>query len=1023
MPPNLTQLMDMEEEEQLQQRHDAQRGVYGLGHGGRGGHAGAGSAHHTPFVGRPSLHNRIAGMAFGRSGGSRPGHSHHGSPGPHGHTQRLNEDDEDAMPNLPQGRLFALFSGMQGSGSRGATLPLNMDILMRAEESRLVAGADEATRAAFAAHVKRPLSTATTQAETDDSSNIKRRVDFTGVAGLDDHVASLKEMVVLPLMYPEICERFDIVPPRGVLFHGPPGTGKTLMARALASSCSGGNGDRPVAFFLRKGADILSKWVGESERQLRVLFEQAKAWQPTVECVCIWAGLAPVRTSKQDQIHASIVSTLLALMDGLDARGQVVVIGATNRLDAIDPALRRPGRFDREFYFGLPQTAARRHIIDLATRAWDPPVKDTLKHTIAELTAGYNGADVKALCTEAALCAVRRRVPHIYSVPYKVDVQAQDIRVEAIDFYRSMKKMVSSTERSGTLHGGPLAPTLALLLKTPFDEIRTLVASMTGILQHARRQMLPASFGFLRAFEPRILVAGLPGMGQGSLGNAAVDLLRTSKVYVQTIDLALILGRLDETPESVLLQTFREVKRHQAAAVYLPAVDRLWESLSENSRRVMLSLLQSGNGNGSGSTGGGVPLVVATSDTPVDHMPDELCSLFSSSLGSHVVHGWKRVVALDTPSDAARRSFFMHLVGDIGQPESAFNDPFELDATASAAVQQNALPARRRLHLDEECRRLVAEYAKHRLADIRKPVDRVQNPFYNPPVPMDLSLMDEKNQGDAYETVEAFLGDVDVIVGNAVTQNDVRNAAQRENVAKAYRLRDAALEHVDLLPQELVQACWYYYVLVRTAGFKRLADGDADAGDRAGTDSNAGNDASKSDQTPVRRGAGRRRTRANPLVVDDDDDDDEMDETGNADAVQGGQGGEGQTRPNGNNSSDMQVDGTDQSAADDNSRHVDVPATDIAAATATEPETAVGDVHATQRLEAGRVAQLVDWLTVSTRALTVTEIEDLGVALATVIVQSASSAGSGGSGDDDVYVDGLVRRLYDVARAIMATAE
>jgi len=167
-------------------------------------------------------------------------------------------------------------------------------------------------------------------------------IGFQSVGGLDDHVRALKEMVVLPLLYPDVFERFDTQPPRGVLFVGPPGTGKTLTARALANAVSASpTGGRKVSFFMRKGADCLSKWVGEGERQLRLLFEQAKRYQPSIIFFDEIDGLAPVRSAKQDQIHASIVSTLLALMDGLDSRGQVVVIGATNRPDAIDPALRR----------------------------------------------------------------------------------------------------------------------------------------------------------------------------------------------------------------------------------------------------------------------------------------------------------------------------------------------------------------------------------------------------------------------------------------------------------------------------------------------------------------------------------------------------------------------------------------------------------------------------------------------------------------------------------------------------------
>lgn len=222
-------------------------------------------------------------------------------------------------------------------------------------------------------------------------------------------------MTVLPLLYPEVFQRFNLTPPRGVLFHGPPGTGKTLLARALAASCrANGKGICTsqmhqslsmqtsslfqLAFFMRKGADCLSKWVGEAERQLRLLFEEARNCQPSIIFFDEIDGLAPVRSSKQDQIHASIVSTLLALMDGMDGRGQVVVIGATNRPDAIDPALRRPGRFDREFYFPLPSLDAREKIIGIMTRSWegwtDEQAKENVKG-LAKLTKGYGGADLR----------------------------------------------------------------------------------------------------------------------------------------------------------------------------------------------------------------------------------------------------------------------------------------------------------------------------------------------------------------------------------------------------------------------------------------------------------------------------------------------------------------------------------------------------------------------------------------------------------------------------------------------------
>lgn len=163
---------------------------------------------------------------------------------------------------------------------------------------------------------------------------------------------------------------------------------------------------------MRKGADCLSKWVGEAERQLRLLFEEAKNSQPSIIFFDEIDGLAPVRSSKQDQIHASIVSTLLALMDGMDGRGQVVVIGATNRPDAIDPALRRPGRFDREFYFPLPGLEAREKILSIMTKGWlgwgadeGEQAKERLRG-LAKLTKGYGGADLRVcLLSHRVFCS------------------------------------------------------------------------------------------------------------------------------------------------------------------------------------------------------------------------------------------------------------------------------------------------------------------------------------------------------------------------------------------------------------------------------------------------------------------------------------------------------------------------------------------------------------------------------------------------------------------------------------------
>ncbi|RAL49115.1 hypothetical protein DM860_015106 [Cuscuta australis] len=243
-------------------------------------------------------------------------------------------------------------------------------------------------------------------------ANSDSGVEFQGwesVAGLQDVIQCMKEVVTIPLLYPEFFSSLGLTPPRGVLLHGYPGTGKTLVVRALIGSCA--RGDKRIAYFARKGADCLGKYVGDAERQLRLLFQVAEKSQPSIIFFDEIDGLAPCRTKQQDQTHSSVVSTLLALMDGLKSRGSVVVIGATNRPDAIDPALRRPGRFDREIYFPLPSVKDREAILSLHTKKWPKPVSGPLLKLIARKTVGFAGADLQALCTQAAIISLKRSFP------------------------------------------------------------------------------------------------------------------------------------------------------------------------------------------------------------------------------------------------------------------------------------------------------------------------------------------------------------------------------------------------------------------------------------------------------------------------------------------------------------------------------------------------------------------------------------------------------------------------------------
>eukprot|EP00063_Salmo_salar_P066893 XP_014041728.1 PREDICTED: ATPase family AAA domain-containing protein 2-like isoform X2 [Salmo salar] len=428
-----------------------------------------------------------------------------------------------------------------------------------------------------------------------DPVQVDQTVRFDSIGGLTRHISALKEMVVFPLLYPEVFERFKIQPPRGCLFYGPPGTGKTLVARALANECS--QGERKVSFFMRKGADCLSKWVGESERQLRLLFDQAYQMRPSIIFFDEVDGLAPVRSSRQDQIHSSIVSTLLALMDGLDSRGEVVVIGATNRLDSIDPALRRPGRFDREFLFGLPDREARKDILQIHTRQWTPQPSASFLEELADKCVGYCGADMKAVCAEAALCALRRRYPQIYSSSQKLVLDVASISIGSRDFLSAMRKTVPASQRAVSSPAKALTPVVQPLLGAA---LQTVLGTVSRLFPHAEQGLkrdkrdngvLPAGVldadllhseeedssvcinglshkakaagGFLHfsrsvlnqptSYRPRLLLAGRPGSGQSShLAPAVLHALEKFTVY--TLDMAVLFGVSTTSPEEACAQ-------------------------------------------------------------------------------------------------------------------------------------------------------------------------------------------------------------------------------------------------------------------------------------------------------------------------------------------------------------------------------------------------------------------------------------------------------------------------------------
>ncbi|BET02797.1 ATPase family associated with various cellular activities (AAA) [Nesidiocoris tenuis] len=414
--------------------------------------------------------------------------------------------------------------------------------------------------------------TADTGPMTLDSS-----IRFSEIGGLQRHVNSLKEMILFPILYPDIFRKFGVTPPKGVLFHGPPGTGKTLMARALANECSQ-QGNRKVSFFMRKGADVLSKWVGESERQLRLLFEEAHQGRPSIIFFDELDGLAPVRSSKQDQIHSSIVCTLLALMDGLDNRGDIIIIGATNRIDSIDPALRRPGRFDRELHFPLPGVKERREILGIHAQWAEPDILNFM----AERTAGYCGSDLRALCTESVIHSMQRVYPQIYHSTKKLLLQPEKVKVERIDFLHAFQEIVPSAKRHWLTLGRKMPTYLDPLLS---ETLATLLTHVGDVFPYAFNRT-SASHQVRRS--PRLLLVG---------DKTATSVLSTGLLYkfehcsVLNVAFHTLYSEPGHTPEEVLKMVFKELPHQSGAILWFGDVSLWWNETSATVKATLESML------------------------------------------------------------------------------------------------------------------------------------------------------------------------------------------------------------------------------------------------------------------------------------------------------------------------------------------------------------------------------------------------------------------------------------------------
>ncbi|XP_065751300.1 ATPase family AAA domain-containing protein 2 [Phocoena phocoena] len=671
-----------------------------------------------------------------------------------------------------------------------------------------------------------------------DLMQVDSSVRFDSVGGLSNHIAALKEMVVFPLLYPEVFEKFKIQPPRGCLFYGPPGTGKTLVARALANECS--QGDKRVAFFMRKGADGLSKWVGESERQLRLLFDQAYQMRPSIIFFDEIDGLAPVRSSRQDQIHSSIVSTLLALMDGLDSRGEIVIIGATNRLDSIDPALRRPGRFDREFLFSLPDKDARKEILKIHTRDWNPKPLDIFLEELAESCVGYCGADIKSICSEAALCALRRRYPQIYTTSEKLQLDLSSINISAKDFELAMQKMIPASQRAVTSPGQALSAIVKPLLQSTVDKILEALQRVFPHVEIGTKKALDSdvscpllesdlaysdddvpsvyenglpqksfnkrkeNVNFLHlnrnacdqpmSFRPRILIVGEPGFGQGShLAPAVIHALEKFAVY--TLDIPVLFGVSATSPEETCAQMIHEAKKTAPSILYIPHIHLWWEIVGPTLKATFTTLLQN------------IPsfapvLLLATSDKPYSTLPEEVQELF--------IHDYGEIFNVQLPNKEERTQFFEDLILKQAAKPPISKKKAVLQALEVLPVapppEPKPLTAEEVKRLEEQEEdtfrelRIFLRNVTHRLAiDKRfriftKPVDPDEVPDYVTVIkqPMDLSSVISKIDLHKYLTVKDYLSDIDLICSNALEYNPDKDPGDRLIRHRACALRDTA---------------------------------------------------------------------------------------------------------------------------------------------------------------------------------------------------------------------------------------
>ena len=397
---------------------------------------------------------------------------------------------------------------------------------------------------------------------TEPSVDRKLRVTYEEVGGLGHQVKAMREIVELPLKHPELFTRLGVEPHSGILLYGPPGCGKTLIAKVLAS-------ESEANMFMINGPEIMNKYYGETEAKLRDMFKEAKDNSPSIIFIDEIDAIAPKREEAYGDVEKRVVAQLLALMDGLNDRGNVMVLGATNRPDSIDPALRRPGRFDREFEISVPNDDGRLEILLIHTRGM--PIADDidLKDLASELH-GYTGADIKSLCREAAMKSIRRYLPEIDLESEKISSEIlQSMQIKLIDFYDAMHEVVPTAMREFYVERSKV-------WWHDVGGLEDVKEALTDNLIAAMKE--PTKFTKMGIKPPKgALIYGPPGCGKTLIARALATESGANMILVKGPEL---LSKWVGESEKGIREIFRKAKAASPCVVIFDELDSLVRSKS-----------------------------------------------------------------------------------------------------------------------------------------------------------------------------------------------------------------------------------------------------------------------------------------------------------------------------------------------------------------------------------------------------------------------------------------------------------